>query len=254
MAGGAWPLDTWLPAEIYRFGLVFCRVAMALLLLPGFGEASLPTRVRIGAGLLIAACIAPLAGATVPVPGGWTMLGAMAAETIAGALLGTLSRLLLSAIQTAGQIAGQCIGISNAFAFGIGMDNSAILGAMLYAGCLAALFALDGHHPALRALVDSYHLVPLGTFIPAAATARTMTEAFSTAFRLSLQLAMPFLLLSVLYSVALAGINRAIPAMPVFMVGAPALLMVGLYMLAATIPSLASELLGAYGDVFVLGR
>ena len=247
-------LDGWLSAELYRLFLVFCRVSAALLLLPGVGETQVPARIRILAGLVVAFCIAPLAGPAQPSPSTWAAAAAVGTEVAAGALLGTLARLLLSAVQTAGQLIGQSMGISNAFIFGIGMDNSAVIGSAIYAACLAALFAVDGHHPGLRALVDSYTLIPLGGPLPTAAAARVTTEGMATAFRLAMQLAMPFLFLAMLFNVVLAGINRAMPAMPVFMIGAPALLMAGLSLLGATAPGLVNEVLGAYGAVFVLPR
>ncbi|MFC7611507.1 flagellar biosynthetic protein FliR [Teichococcus aestuarii] len=184
----------------------------------------------------------------------WGSVAAAALEVITGAFLGTLSRILLSAVQAAGQIIGQSIGISNAFAFGIGMDNSAVLGAAIYVACLVALFAIDGHHLGLRALADSYALVGLGEPLPSAAAARSVTEGVEAAFRLSMQLSMPFLLLSVLFNMALAGINRALPAMPVFMIGAPALLLVGLQLLQVTAPSFVAEVLAAYGPAIMAGR
>jgi flagellar biosynthetic protein FliR len=44
------------------------------------------------------------------------------------------------------------------------------------------------------------------------------------------------------------------PAMPVFMIGAPALLMAGLQLLGLVAPAILHESLGAYADVFVLAR
>ncbi|MFZ6765320.1 MULTISPECIES: flagellar biosynthetic protein FliR [Acetobacterales] len=247
-------LESWLTAELYRLFLVFCRVSAALLLLPGTGETQLPARIRLLAGLLIALCIAPLAGPASSPPGALAMAGAVALETATGAFLGTLSRLLLSAVHVAGQVIGQSIGISNAFVFGIGMDNSAVLGGALYAASLAALFAIDGHHPGLRAIADSYALVPLGAAPETALAARSLAEGVATAFRLAMQLAMPFLILALIFNLALAGINRAMPAMPVFMIGAPALLLAGLTLLGAAAPTLVTEILGAYGAVFTFGR
>lgn len=250
----ALPLATWLPAEIYRLALVFCRVSAAFMLLPGLGEHAVPVRVRLLAGLAAALCIAPLAGPAVPVPGVWTILGAMVLEVTTGTLLGTLARLLLSAVQTAGQIIGQNIGLSNAFVFGVGSDNAAVVGAALYVGGLAALFTLEGHHSGLRALAESYAMVPLGAPPPLAASAQVVTEMAARAFRLAMQFAMPFLALAMLFNLAMAGINRAMPAMPVFMIGAPALLMAGLQLLALVSPGILHELLGAYAEVFVLPR
>ncbi|MDB5369754.1 MAG: putative flagellar biosynthetic protein FliR [Roseomonas sp.] len=250
----ALPLATWLPAEIYRLALVFCRISAALMILPGFGEHAVPVRVRVLAGLAIALCIAPLAGQAVPAPGIWSIIAAVLVEVTTGLLLGTLSRVLLSAIQIAGQVIGQNIGLSNAFVFGIGSDNAAVIGAALYVGGLAALFTVGGHQIGLRALAESYDIVPLGMPPPLAASAEAVTAMVARAFRLAMQFSMPFLALAMLFNLAMAGINRAMPAMPVFMIGAPALLMAGLQLLALAAPGIVSESLGAYADVFVLGR
>jgi flagellar biosynthetic protein FliR len=250
----ALPLASWLPAEIYRLALVFCRVSAAFMLLPSLGEHTVPVRVRLLAGLAAALCIAPLAGPAPPVPSVWAILAAMVVEVTTGTLLGTLSRLLLSAIQTAGQVIGQNIGLSNAFVLGLGNDNSAVVGAALYAGGLAALFTVEGHHAGLRALAESYAMVPLGAPPPLAASAQIMTEMTARAFRLAMQFAMPFLGLAMLFNLAMAGINRAMPSMPVFMIGAPALLMAGLQLLAMVAPGIVHETLGAYAEVFVLPR
>nr|WP_237182533.1 flagellar biosynthetic protein FliR [Roseomonas marmotae] len=248
------PLAAWLPAEIYRLALVFCRISAAFMLLPGFGEQSVPVRVRLLAGLAAALCIAPLAGPALPVPGVWAVLAAVAMEVTTGTLLGTLSRLLLSAIQTAGQVIGQSIGLSNAFVLGLGADQSAAIGAALYAGGLAALFTIGGHHSGLRALAESYAMVPLGAPPPLAPSAQMVAEMAARGFRLALQFAMPFLALAMLFNLAMAGINRAMPTMPVFMIGAPALLLVGLQLLAAVAPDILHESLGAYADAFTLPR
>nr|WP_305123269.1 flagellar biosynthetic protein FliR [Roseomonas sp. GC11] len=234
--------------------MVFCRVSMTMILMPGFGEIMIPGRIRMIAALVAAFCIAPLAGPAPSPPGAIAMAGAIGMEVVAGAFIGTLSRILLAAVQMAGQIIGQSIGLSNAFAFGMGADNAALLGSVLYAGLLVALFAMDGHHAGLRALADSYSLMPLGQPLQAAPAARALADATATSFRLAMQLSMPFLVLAVLFNAALAGINRAMPAMPVFLIGAPALLMVGLYLMRETMPALVTEMLGAYAEAFLLRR
>lgn len=242
-------LQTALPAELYRLLLVLCRAAAALMLLPGFGDGGVPVRMRIMASLMMALCVAPLAGPALPVPGTWAICGAIAAEVAVGAMIGTLARIIISAVQTAGQIIGQCIGVSNIFTMGVGPDSSATLGAAIQAGCVAALFAIGGHHTALRAVADSYASFPLGTLPAIADSARLLAETVARAFHLGLQLSLPFLLLALLFNMALAGINRALPAVPVFMIGAPALLLAGLHLMAATLPTLLGETLGAYAAV-----
>ena len=65
-----------------------------------------------------------------------------------------------------------------------------------------------------------------------------MIEAGLRSFRLGGQLAFPFLLLALVFNAALAVVNRALPAIPVFMIASPALVVIGLYLLAAAIPGI----------------
>mgnify|MGYP001132403287 FL=1 len=49
-----------LPALAATFMLVFARIGAMVMLLPGFGEASVPVRVRLGIALLLTLILLPL--------------------------------------------------------------------------------------------------------------------------------------------------------------------------------------------------
>jgi flagellar biosynthetic protein FliR len=239
-----------LPAEAYRLLLVVCRVSAALLMLPGYGDGGTPVRMRLMAALGIALCVAPNLPA-MPPPNTWSMLAGIVAESVIGFIFGLLGRIIMSTAQIAGQLIGQSIGVSNVFTVGIGPDSSATLGAAVQTGCIAALFATGLHLRALQAVAESYAEFPPGTLPAFDATSRLMTQTVADSFRLAFQLSLPFLLLAVLFNIALAGINRALPMVPVFMIGAPALVLAGLHLMAATMPTLLGEMLGAQAAVLV---
>jgi flagellar biosynthesis protein FliR len=243
-------LSHWLTLEIYRTLLVFVRVSAAFLLLPGFGEPSVPVRIRVLAALAVAIAAAPtIAGMPQATPDAGRLIGAVLAEAANGALLGTLSRTLISGVLMAGQVISQNIGLTNIFAVGLSIDESSTTGAALYAGILAVLFAAHGHHAILQSLVGSYGLLPPGQFPEIAASARAVVAAGLRAFRLAGQLALPFLLLALVFNVSLAAVNRAMPSMPVFMIASPALVVVGLYLLVATVPGLLENGLAGWSDL-----
>ncbi|HTR16081.1 MAG TPA: flagellar biosynthetic protein FliR [Acetobacteraceae bacterium] len=244
------PLSGFLSISAYRMLLVFARVSAAFLMVPGFGEPGVPVRVRILAGLGLAATISSvIPGMPTNVPGTYGILLAVAAEVLNGALLGTISRVLMTGLLIGGQVAGQAVGLSNIFVMGLGFDQSATIGAAFYAGFLAVLFATDGHHLIIRTIADSYTLMPPGLFPDMADDAHAVVAAALRAFRLAAQLGMPFLVLSLMFNVSLAGINKALPAMPVFMIGAPAIVMAGLYLMTAVIPGVIEQGMLAFTDL-----
>jgi flagellar biosynthesis protein FliR len=246
-------LSGWLSLEIYRGLLVFVRISAALLLMPGFGEPSVPVRIRILAGVAIAAAVSPaVAGMPGVVPGTWGLLLAVAAEAMSGALLGLLARTVISGVLIAGQVIGQNIGLANIFALGLAIDQAATVGAAVYAGLLAVLFASGGHYLILRSLVESYRVLPAAHFPSVGAGASSIVAAGLQSFRLALQLAFPFLMLSLVFNAALGAMNRALPAMPVFMIASPALVIAGLYLLAASMPGILDTSLGDWGQLWPL--
>jgi flagellar biosynthesis protein FliR len=248
-------LSGWLTLEVYRTLLVFSRITAAFLMLPGFGEPAVPVRMRIMAGLAMATAVAgAVPGLPIIVPDAWGTLLAVAGETFSGALLGTLARTIVSGILIAGQVIGQNIGLGNIFANGMAIDQAATVGAALYAGLVAIMFASGGHHVILRALIESYSVLPAAGFPNVSASARAVLEAGVRCFRMGGQLAFPFLLLAFVFNVALAVVNRALPAMPVFMIASPALVVIGLYLLAATVPGLLDASMNGWYDLPTLLR
>ena len=78
-------LTDWLSLEIYRVLLVFVRITAAFMLMPGFGEPTVPTRVRILVGLAISAAVSPaIVAMPTSVPNVWGILLGVAAEATSG--------------------------------------------------------------------------------------------------------------------------------------------------------------------------
>jgi flagellar biosynthetic protein FliR len=246
-------LSHFLTLELWRILLVFVRVSAAFLLLPGMGEPSVPVRIRFLAALAVAAAVAPgVPGMPDTVPEAPRLILAVLAEAATGALLGALARTVISGVLIGGQIISNNIVLTNIFTPGLAIDQSSTVGGALYAGILAVLFAAHGEVPILRALAGSYTLLPPGHFPAAGASLRSMVGAGSEAFRLGGQLALPFMLLALVFNASLALVNRAMPALPVFMIANPAIVLLGLYLLAATAPGLVDRGLSGWTDLATL--
>jgi len=248
-------LSGWASLEVFRVLLVFVRVTAAMLLLPGFGEPSMPVRIRILAGLVIAVAVTPAVdGMPQTTP---TALGigyAVVAEAVCGAVLGALCRTLISAVMSAGQIISQTVGLTNIFAAGIALDQAPTIGATIYAGVIAIMFASGGHHSILRGLIESYQLLPPAQFPNPAASASVMVSAGVRAMRLAGQISLPFLVLALLFNAALAAVNRALHSIPVFMIFQPLLIGLGLYLLAAAVPGILDPSLVDWSNLSQLLR
>jgi flagellar biosynthesis protein FliR len=224
---------------LYGGFLVFARVAATLMLLPGFGETHLPQRVKLAAALLVAVAMAgnvPGRPDVVPPPG--TIAGQIAAEIVVGLLLGTVARILFMALHVAGTVIAQQAGLGLIVPASIEPEGVSALAQILLFGAISLIFALDLDHQLLLAIRDSYALFPLGQLPDPGNMALHVTRTVSDAFGLGVRLSLPFLVIGFTLYAGLGVINRAMPQMMVFFVAAPGFTIVGLVLLAITLPTL----------------
>ncbi len=218
--------------------LVFVRVGAAVALLPGLGEQSVPVRVRLGLALALTALVLPLVQDSVlrAVPGGMVAPTQLAAEVVAGLAIGVFFRALIWALQVAGTVAGQATSLAQLFGGAGGAEPMPAFGTALVTGALALAMAAGLHVRVVTALAGTYDLLPPGRLPDAGLLAEAGVAWISAAFATGLALATPFLAASVIYNVALGIINRAMPQLMVAFVGAPAISLGGLALMALTAP------------------
>jgi flagellar biosynthesis protein FliR len=211
--------------------LMFLRVGAAMAVLPVFGEQVIPMRIRLVLALMFSAAIAP---AVMPGMAGIRLEAGFAPEVLIGLAIGLSLRLFVLALMTAGAIISNATSLSQLFPGGA-EPQPAISHLLVMAGLVLALLA-DLHLRIVAFLILSYDLLPGGIWPDAAVLAKWGTGQIGRAFWLAFMISMPFLIASLVYNVALGVINRAMPQLMVSLVGAPALSLGGLLLLALTVP------------------
>lgn len=223
-----------LPGWAFAVGLLIARIGSACMLLPGIGEAALPSTIRAGFTLALVAVLLPVVAPLIPpAPDDvWRGLGMVGAEIVTGLWLGWITRLLLLALPVAGQIAADMIGISNVLQPdpALGPQTAALSQALELAGPVL-LLATGLYRLPLAALAGSYQLIPPGTLLPVSDTAEQVTGAVSESFALALQLASPFLLAGIVWQVALGLLARLVPQLQVYFAALPGQILGGVVLL-----------------------
>ena len=218
--------------------LVFCRVGAILMMLPGLGDDSLPARVKLVIGLLLALAIAPVVTARFPSEAAdGLQLGSMiVSELIVGMIFGSLVRIMFSGIMTAGTIISTQTGLSMAAVFdpSMGAENP-VLARFLSLAATVLLFEMDVHHLFIVGMVHSYAIFHPGGQLMFGDIAHLGLATMSKAFGIGVQISAPFLLYGFLFNVALGFISRLTPAFQVFFVAQPLNLLFsfGLFMVSA---------------------
>jgi flagellar biosynthesis protein FliR len=234
-------LDPLLAQALAGFG-AFLRVGAMMSLAPAFGESVVPVRVRLALAMAFTMVITP----ALPPVTELTLMGAVA-EVAAGLILGIGLRLFVIALQVAGTIAAQATSLAQFFG-GAGVDPQPAMSQILVMAGLALAVITGLHVKLAELLILSYDLFPPGRFPDAGSLTDWGVAQTGHAFGLAYGLAMPFVILSMLYFVALGAINKAMPQLMVALVGAPAITFAGLVLLVVCAPLMVVHWHDALGN------
>ncbi|WP_299651259.1 flagellar biosynthetic protein FliR [uncultured Tateyamaria sp.] len=233
-----------LQTQLWLGFVVFLRVGAAVALLPGFGEQSVPMRIKLVVAIAFTLIVAPALPQEPPDLSINSMVLLVATETVAGVLIGLGVRLFTLALQTAGAIAAQSTSLSQILG-GAAIEPLPAMGYVLSVGAIALAVMAGLHIKAAHLLIHSYVLLPMGLFSTGSDVADWGLTQVAHAFELAFLLAAPFVLMSVLYNLALGVINKAMPQLMVAFVGAPVITLGGLFLLFLAAPIMLSVWLAA---------
>jgi flagellar biosynthetic protein FliR len=225
---------SFLPAYAAAFLLSFARIGTMVMLLPALGEVSVPSRVRLAVALVLTAVIMPLhrADYQIDLRAFGPVLLALGQELFVGAVLGLVARLTIAALQIAGSVVAQQMGLGFVTAVDPTQGQQGMLvGNFLTVLGITLIFATDLHHLVIAALNDSYVLFRPGEIPVAGDVANLLTGTVASAFRIGVQLSAPFLVFGMLFNLGLGVLSRLMPQMQVFFVGLPLSILVGFLIL-----------------------
>ena len=234
------PLEQFLPANLFAAFLIFARIGAAMMLLPGFGEAYVLQRYRLLLALLIAALLTPVLGPSLPpLPASPARLVVMVGgEVMVGVFIGTVARMMVAALETAGMVVSLQLSLSAAVMFNPMADGQSPLPAALYSMLgVVLIFVTDLHHLLLRAAVDSYVLFHPGALLPVGDLSNTIAHVAAGSFRLGIEMAAPFIVLGIVFFCALGIVARLVPQLQVLFIAQPLQIMGGLFLFAAVLVS-----------------
>src|SRR5258707_2389915 len=231
------------------FMLVFARVGAMVMLMPGFGESNIPVRVKLSIALLLTLIILPLHRAAyhVDMTSMTSLLVLMLHEIVIGIVLGATARVTLSALQVAGSVIAQQLGLGFVTAVDPTQGQQGLLiGNFLTILGLTLLFATDSHHLVIAALNESYRIFAPGELMSSGDVAALATRALAAAFKIGMQLSAPFLVFGLVFNIGLGVLVRLMPQMEGYFVGVPLSILSGFLILAVVI----TAMMGTFLDYF----
>ncbi len=226
--------------QVGVFLLIFLRIGAIFVMLPIFGERSVPAPVKATLSLVLTAMLYPFIRFPLPesyLDNLFMMVMAMGGEIFIGVLIGFTARCLFAALQSAGEMAGIQIGFSMANVIDpLSSMQVSIIGEFLYLVGLLVFLAVDAHHIFLSVLAESYQRIqPLG-FAFSGPLMQLLIDLTKNIFLVAVKICAPLIAVALLVNVGLGVIARTVPQINVFIIGFPLQIAAGLFFLGLMAP------------------
>jgi len=188
----------------------------------------------LGIAIAVTLIIFPLIVATLPgmpatVPA-FVML--VIGEIVIGILIGSIARITISALHTAGTIIAFQTSLAYAQTVDPNQDTQAgLVAAYLNLLGVLAIFFYDLHFLLIIAVLDSYQLFPPGQSPIAGDLADAVIRLVSQSFAIGLQMASPFVVYGIMFYLGLGLLQRLMPQIQLFFIAIPLQLFLGFVML-----------------------
>jgi flagellar biosynthetic protein FliR len=239
-----YPLEQLVPAVMWTYFLVFCRLGAAIGFMPGFGDAYVNVRTRLVLAVSISAVVTPVIQSDYGVPAEPQNLLRMSVllfdEIFIGSFLGLMGRVLLASLETGGAIIAMQTSLASAITFNPGATSPETLPASLLSAMAVVL---------IRSIVDSYAAFPAGAAPPFADMSNAMAHLVSRGFLISVELAAPYLVIGTVFHVTQGLISKIMPQLQIFYIALPLQVLGGLVLIGLTLPPLLYWFLDQYVDV-----
>jgi flagellar biosynthetic protein FliR len=152
------------------------------------------------------------------------------------------------------QFAGKLLDIQIGFSLGTVFDpatrtQAPLLGSALNMLALVLFFTFEGHHMLMRGVAYSLERLPPGGW-PAHWTLTPFVEQFGVMFIFGLVLIAPVMFAVFLVDVGLGIASRTMPQLNIFTVGIPVKIVVGMLVLAVSLPALAPVMARVFKATF----
>jgi flagellar biosynthetic protein FliR len=216
--------------------IVFCRIGACLMLVPGYSSTNIPPQIRLFIALvttfaltpILVSILKPLVDDAPPL----TLALLIGTELLVGSVIGLGGRVFFLALQTMITVMASAIGLSNIPGTPVGETDPTPAAVPLIMASVTTLFFLtDQHWQVLRGLMNSYDVWQPGEKLSGEIALNQLTSRLTDAFVLTLRITSPFIVYSVIVNFSVGLLNKLTPAIPVYFISVPFVLLGGLLLL-----------------------
>jgi len=220
------------------FLVIILRITGFMVSAPFFNSRNLPVQLKIAITLMLSLFTYFFIYSRTTIPAfNLSYLVLLISEFLIGIIIGYTAQLLFSAIQ----LAGQSIDMQMGFGIVNIMDPQSglqvpLMGTFKNLLAVFVFFLINGHHYLFEALIYSYQVLPIAGFNINASLIALLIDLTAQLFLIGLKLGAPLVGALFITDFVMGIIARTVPQMNVFLVGMPAKILAGFFMLLLILP------------------
>lgn len=224
------------------FLLTFMRISFVVFMMPFYSGEYIPVPVKAALCLVLTMALWPhltFPGELLPGhPIG--IMNLMLGEAVLGLMLGLCVHFIFAGIQTGGEIMGFQMGFTMVtLADPMSGTQVSITSHLMYMVTFLVFLAWDGHLHLLRALADSFVLIPPGGLRISGPLTGGILELSASMFFLAVKIAAPVIAALFMVELTLALMGRAAPQMNLLTMGFPIKIAVGFFFIGILFSTLS---------------
>ena len=214
------------------------RISAFLLTAPFFSIRAVSVRIRVLLAVLLTWMVYPLTD--------WPLLDPFSAiglreaflQVFIGALMGLLLQIVNAALIIGGQAISASMGLSMANMVDPNMGNVPVIAQFLIICSTLIFVRLGGHVIVISLLLESFQVLPIGQMVQVKSLMALTIEWSSMMFLGAVMIGLPLMSSLLFINIGLGVITRAAPALNIFAVGFPAMILAGIVLLSLSMTSI----------------
>jgi flagellar biosynthetic protein FliR len=209
-------------AQLVTLLLVSSRIFAWSVIAPPMATGGAPKTVKVMLSVALALVIVPRAQAHAPAAQFLPLVASLLEQVLVGAALGFLTRLLFTAIESAGSMIDMFSGYSAAAAYDPTTQASSTVFSHFYQLMATTLiFATDAHLLIFQGFLRTFDALPLDTAMSLTNVEHALGQSVTVMFVSALQIAGPLIVVLFIADMALGVLNRIAPQLNAFQMSFP---------------------------------
>ena len=218
--------------QILITGLIpFLRISALLLAAPLVSLRVVSVRIRIALALLLTIFIYPMLDLPVIDPTSASGIRLITQELFIGILFAIVLQVVNAAMVVAGQSMSMSMGLGMAQTIDPNAGRVPVLSSFLVVLSTLIFLSVGGHLIMIKLILQSFEVLPIGGEISVKETLGNLIAWTGMVFLGAVLIALPIMLTMMLINLCIGIVTRAAPALNIFAVGFPAMVLTGMILI-----------------------